>query len=599
MSVIIDNRIHRTREVSVGIRYDIAQLDLSGNSIQVKFDARIVGGVGSKFTIRHSDDNNKEIGGYTSPVMESSIEGTSHVFTVDLTDELIQKAKSLTVITNGGRGTDKVDLEVTNVEIRTLEHIQVNADLFTLKTYQMVKDGGGGSEVAREFDHDEIINVEKYNSAILDLRFDHSDYHLEGSRNGLDYEQMQVIKIDSGTPYQRISLRGVYAVNLTGYKNVRLIEDYLGLNPQTFIITLSKESFINNIDTRPRTFYSPKKPKFEYTLNEIGDIIYLSGDKNGIVYGRISDEVFKSSDYGKNWESLGKPTTGARIDYVHKLDNGNVLAISINGTESKTMYFILDTNTGIWQTKYTHEHQGNFHPEFGFDAYDNVILYAPYQTPKITDAVQQVHYSNDYGETWKPIFDAPLDIEQWHFHDVAYDPYRDRIYLVNGDNIRGLNAGISWSADEGKTWNYAFDGVTHSQFTAILPTPTQIIFGTDEPRVRGAFRNPRGFDSPFVLDSAFHDMEAGGSNKNIVIGRGSHYWDTGNVVYFYGKNPAELYATKDGYNYFSMLKMGSDDTLGRLRNLSPLHDGKMAIGYSDTDGTRYVMVLENIEWEEI
>ena len=48
-----------------------------------------------------------------------------------------------------------------------------------------------------------------------------------------------------------------------------------------------------------------------------------------------------------------------------------------------------------------------------------------------------------------------------------------------------------------------------------------------------------------------------------------------------------------------MLKMGSDDTLGDLRKLSPLHDGKMAIGYYDEDNKMYIMVLENIEWEAI
>ena len=401
------------------------------------------------------------------------------------------------------------------------------------------------------------------------------------------------------TRYQRISVRSEYAVDLTGYKNIRLVRDFLALNPQNFRITLSTQTFTNNVDTRPKTFYAPKKPQFEYTLNDIGNVTYMSGDKSGNVYGVTFDEVFKSNDYGKNWVSLGKPATGAHIHYVQKLDNGNVLAISRDGTESKTVYFIMDITTGNWQIKYTHERQGNFHPHFGFDVYDNIILFAPYQNPKLIGAVQQLHYSNDYGETWKPIFNAPLDIQQWHFHDVAYDPYRDRIYIVNGDNIDDLNADIIWSADEGKTWNYAFDGKPRSQFTAIMPTPTQIIFGTDESRVRGAFRHPRGFDNPFVLDPAFHDMEPGGVNKNIVVGRGSHYWDTGNVAYLIAKNPAQIYATKDGYNYFSMLKIGSDDTQGNLQNLSPLHDGKMAIGYSDKDGKHYVMVLENVEWEEM
>ena len=119
MSVIIDERKYFTRGVAVSIPYDINQLNLSRARIQVKFDTKIVGGVGSKFTIRHSDSTYKGLDGYSSPIMESSIEGTSHVFTVDLTDEIIQNSKFLTVTTNGSMGTEKVELEITNIEIST------------------------------------------------------------------------------------------------------------------------------------------------------------------------------------------------------------------------------------------------------------------------------------------------------------------------------------------------------------------------------------------------------------------------------------------------------------------------------------------------
>ena len=141
MSVIIDKKKYFTRGLSVSIPYDINQLDLSGARIQVKFDTKIVGGVGSKFTIRHSDSEHKQIGEHVSPIMESSTEGTSHVFIVYITNDILQKSKFLTVLTNGSLGTDKVELEVTNVEIKTLEHVQIDPSLFALKTYQMLKKG--------------------------------------------------------------------------------------------------------------------------------------------------------------------------------------------------------------------------------------------------------------------------------------------------------------------------------------------------------------------------------------------------------------------------------------------------------------------------
>src|SRR5574344_1389365 len=142
MSVIINERSHFTNGVSVSIPYDINKLDLSGARIQVKFDARKIGGVGSKFSIRHSDSAYKGLEGTTSPLMEASTQWTTYdVRTVDLTDDIIQNAKSITVTSNGSGGTEQFELEVTNIEIRTLEHVRVNNSVFALRTYQMVKEG--------------------------------------------------------------------------------------------------------------------------------------------------------------------------------------------------------------------------------------------------------------------------------------------------------------------------------------------------------------------------------------------------------------------------------------------------------------------------
>ena len=165
MSAIIDTRKYFTRGVSVSIPYDINQLDLSGSRIQVKFDTKIVGGVGSKFTIRHSDSEHKQIGEHVSTIMESSTEGTSHVFIVYITNDILQKSKFLTVLTNGSLGTDKVELEVTNVEIKTLEHVQIDPSLFALKTYQMLKKGETGN--TSNTDSDVIVVSSKQSKPLV------------------------------------------------------------------------------------------------------------------------------------------------------------------------------------------------------------------------------------------------------------------------------------------------------------------------------------------------------------------------------------------------------------------------------------------------
>lgn len=156
MKVIIDKKKYFTRGVSVSIPYDINQLDLSGAKIQVKFDAKIVSGVGSKFMVRHSNSSHQGIDGSFSPLMESSTEGTSHVFTTDLTNEIIQNSKFFTVLSNGSMGMDKIELEVTNIEITTLG---IRMPSGTLMIRIAGRDDNGKARAIRVNENGEILTA--------------------------------------------------------------------------------------------------------------------------------------------------------------------------------------------------------------------------------------------------------------------------------------------------------------------------------------------------------------------------------------------------------------------------------------------------------
>lgn len=156
MSVIIIEGVYRTNGVSVSIPYYINQLDLTGEKIEVKFDTKIVGGEGSKFMVRHSDSMHKAIEGISMPIMESSIEGTTHTFTIDMTDDIIQNSKFITVLSNGSMGADKFELEVTNIEITTRG---IRLPSTTLMIRMAGRDDNGKARAIRVNENGEIVTA--------------------------------------------------------------------------------------------------------------------------------------------------------------------------------------------------------------------------------------------------------------------------------------------------------------------------------------------------------------------------------------------------------------------------------------------------------
>src|SRR5699024_5698044 len=203
--------------------------------------------------------------------------------------------------------------------------------------------------------------------------------------------------------------------------------------------------------------------------------------KDGTWYG-VSGNVFeRSSDFGDSWEELFRLSSDDRAAQIRILDDNTLLLVSRNGdvykSDSAHESFVKKMGMDSPDIKMS--------SRFGIDTYKNIALIAEYGDKNGNDNPRRVYMSDDYGESWEIIFEPEVR-ENYHTHDVGFDPYGDIIWVVNGDTID--NSNVHYSTDFGKTWNKVYaDGECPNQFTSILPMPNCVLFLTDN-RHDGVYR---------------------------------------------------------------------------------------------------------------
>ncbi|WP_248910122.1 hypothetical protein [Halocatena marina] len=87
--------------------------------------------------------------------------------------------------------------------------------------------------------------------------------------------------------------------------------------------------------------------------------------------------------------------------------------------------------------------------------------------------------STDGGASFDRILKVPLkttDAANLHIHDVEYDPYVDRIWVVVGDSG---NSQMYWSDDLGTSWETIADQDEVTMLTQIAAFKDCVAFGTD------------------------------------------------------------------------------------------------------------------------
>ncbi len=99
-------------------------------------------------------------------------------------------------------------------------------------------------------------------------------------------------------------------------------------------------------------------------------------------------------------------------------------------------------------------------------------LYVGEYGPKEINLSKRVWASNDFGKSWRVIFQAPNQ-NGVHIHRVAVDPYTDNLWITNGDTPEF--SGTYLSTDQGSHWTY----IRNSAATAVLFTKNSIYWGKD------------------------------------------------------------------------------------------------------------------------
>lgn len=226
-------------------------------------------------------------------------------------------------------------------------------------------------------------------------------------------------------------------------------------------------------------------PRMEYQLdvNETrsnGYPVWL--DQNGRMYGRSGPTVMVSDDW---WQTTEELFSFADIDneYVQMVivpDNGRiVVAVGGRGDTGGRIYRLNDDLTGaekLYQFEY-----GRVLNSMGHVVYNDIIVLSCYELSDFENGqyANEVILSTDGGASFDRILKVPLkttDAANLHIHDVEYDPYADRIWVVVGDNG---NSQMYWSDDLGTSWETIADQGEVTMLTQIAAFKDCVAFGTD------------------------------------------------------------------------------------------------------------------------
>lgn len=250
------------------------------------------------------------------------------------------------------------------------------------------------------------------------------------------------------------------------------------------------------------------------------DKILKEMDKDGTLYLRNGSTLEKSEDWGVTFTSLN--TFSDVIRRVAAVDDNTILVITNDGevyksNEAKTSFTNVHTLTGVpadWG---------------GFDTCDNIALISEYTG----SSVRKVYLSIDFGQTWTTMVDfltfLPQPNGMSHIHDVRYDPYEGLIWVVCGD---GLDGDMVFFTDNfGASWQELASS-EFRRYTAIIPFPDEVYFGTDEFFELGLDRHVR--------------PETGTSQSDVIPDRfWRRRWNTEDIAPFnWASTPAIVYNVK-------------------------------------------------------
>ena len=367
--------------------------------------------------------------------------------------------------------------------------------------------------------------------------------------------------------------------------------------------TVSKNEIVKLINKNVEV-YTPNIPKlkFEEIRQGYNEAFWLSEDGKRL-YGHIGPTLWVSYDEGETLTNI--ITMNHYIKGVRET-NDNELLISVeqdvtnheeNAKVFKTVGYNKNDGT-LESTKKvieTPSPNAKFNNSWAFSIYENIITVSEYGLRDMTGA-RRAWLSKDHGDTFELVFDRP-DLqnkigngpewnERYHMHTTAFDPYWNRIWVVNGD---APQTSAYYSDDFGETWKF-IEGSDKTQYTGIIALPNCVIFGSDR-APNGLYVYYRGNkdENPEIEPLLLINDNA--TLTHVFQLPYKRSWESDTPVYFSvtradgSENKNCLVATVDGKRGFILHENNLNDKFGGncYAYLGPTEQGNIIGTFWDTD----------------
>jgi hypothetical protein len=205
-------------------------------------------------------------------------------------------------------------------------------------------------------------------------------------------------------------------------------------------------------------------------------------DQHGRMYGRYGTEVMVSDDWYQTTKTLFsfQGIDNEHVQMVIVPPSGRIIvAVGGRGETGGRIYRLtnnLDKAKKLYQFEY-----GRVLNSMGHAVYENIVVLSCYALSDFEEDqyANEVILSTDGGKSFDRILEVPLkttDAANLHIHDVEYDPYADRIWVVVGDNG---NSQMYWSDDLGHSWQTIAEQGDVTMLTQIAAFKDCVAFGTD------------------------------------------------------------------------------------------------------------------------
>ncbi|MFH5802040.1 WD40/YVTN/BNR-like repeat-containing protein [Haladaptatus sp. CMAA 1911] len=240
-------------------------------------------------------------------------------------------------------------------------------------------------------------------------------------------------------------------------------------------------------------------------------IVSTSNEYDTVYVGTLDDSLYRSTDGGISWETVGGEIDSNRITALATDRNGRIWA----GTEPSRIYQSEDSGetwtekSGISELPSAADWSYPPRPET-----HNVrwIEPDPTDSDRVFICIEQgaLVQTTDGGETWiDRVPESPRDIHQLRMHAAA----PGRLYAATGDGAEQPGKGYAESHDHGETWSYPNDGMEKQYLTCVAVdavNPDRVLVS--------ASTTPKQTDDFDALSSAVYRRLADGSWEKCMSG---------------------------------------------------------------------------------